>query len=95
MECHNDLLRRVLHSVHDQLAQDGINTRPRCILAESRLANTCMISIRGASPYQALLGRQPPVLEDFEPAPATALADAESGDPGVSRHSHWLRAAAV
>ena len=67
----------------------------RCIVAESVFAKNCMLSIHGVSPYQALLGRQPPILQDFEPASATALADAESGIPGISRHIHRLRAAAV
>ena len=34
VERHNDLLRRVLHTVHDQMAQDGVNMPPRCIVVE-------------------------------------------------------------
>eukprot|EP00972_Heterocapsa_arctica_P083796 12348497-Heterocapsa_arctica.AAC.1 len=47
------------------------------------------------SPYQALYGRMPPIMAEFEPLSDTQLDDVSSGIPGVSRHHHRLREIAV
>ena len=91
VERHNELLRRVLHSVSAQLAEDGVGISPRCIVAKNVFAKNGMLSIQGDSSYQELPGRQPPTLLDFEPADATALADAVNCEPGVGCHTHRLR----
>ena len=48
-------------------------------------------SVGGTSPYQAVFGRVPPVLSEFEPASETQLGDSPAGAPGVSRGQHRLR----
>ena len=95
MERHNALLRDMLHKVGDQVNQDGLGIPDRIVLAECLFAKNCMISIHGVSPYQGLFGKQPAVLNAFEPASHTALDDNADGTEGVSRHIHRLRAAAV
>eukprot|EP00973_Karenia_brevis_P041100 5686966-Karenia_brevis.AAC.1 len=50
-----------------------------------------LVSVSGASPYQALYGRVLPLLAEFEPASECQVDDASAGIPGISRHHHRLR----
>eukprot|EP00973_Karenia_brevis_P027785 3828919-Karenia_brevis.AAC.1 len=50
-----------------------------------------LISVSGASPYQALYGRVLPFLAEFEPASECQVDDVSAGIPGISRHHHRLR----
>ena len=53
------------------------------------------MSAAGYSPYQALYGRLPPVMSEFEPKSETMLDDQSSGVPAVSQHHLRLRECAV
>ena len=57
--------------------------------------NNVLVSISGAIPYQAVYGRMPPLMGEFEPASDLAIDDGDSGIPGVSRHRHRLREVAA
>ena len=61
------------------------------IVAECTLAKNLLVSVGGYSPYQALFGRLPPIMSEFEPASDTQLDDIGPGVPGVSKHHHRLR----
>ena len=96
VERHHDILRRLLLRVESQLTEEGIGNVPlEMIVAECCLAKNLLISIGGYSPYQALYGRLPPIMAEFEPASETQLDDMSAGVPGVSRHHHRLREIAV
>ena len=90
------MLRRLLLRVESQLNAAGIIDVPLdMIVAECRLAKNLLISVGGYSPYQALYGRLPPIMAEFEPASETQLDDLSAGAPGVSRHHHRVREIAV
>eukprot|EP00971_Amphidinium_carterae_P102564 2030284-Amphidinium_carterae.1 len=96
VERHNDLLRRQLHLVDEQLERDGVAVPPEAILDESVLAKNCLLAITGGiSPYKALYGRAPPILMDMEPVSVTALEDEDDGIEGISRRVHRLRELSV
>jgi hypothetical protein len=52
------------------------------------LAKNCLITVHGVTPYQAVLGRTPRALSDFEGAGLTAIMD-NTGT--VNNHSTRLR----
>ena len=95
VERHNELLRSQLHRVEGQLAREGLALPPVATLDECFLAKNVMLSVHGVSPYQAVLGRTPNMLREFEPLSETAVDDEDSGIQGVSRNVNRLREAAI
>ncbi len=65
------------------------------VMAERFLVKNLLVSVAGQSPYQALFGRVPPILAEFEPMSECQLDDGSAGIAGVSRHHHRLREMAV
>jgi len=59
VERHHELLRRILLRVEAQLAEEGIVVPLDVILAECFLANNCLLTVAGHTPYRALYGRCP------------------------------------
>ena len=68
VERHHDLLRRILHVTETQLTEEGMAPEFETVLCECVFAKNALLSISGVTPYQAVLGRTPPVLADFEPS---------------------------
>jgi hypothetical protein len=96
VERHHDVLRRMLLRVEDQLKQEGVSVMPfEMILGETVLAKNLLTSVAGVSPYQAVYGRLPPIMLEFEPLSETQLDDMGAGIPGVSKGHHRLRELAV
>ena len=95
VERHHDLLRRVLHTTEAQLAEEGVDMPFEVTLAECTLAKNVMLSVAGFSPYQALCGRLPQMMANFEPSSDVQLVDDVSGIIGASRHHHRVREIAL
>ena len=95
VERHHDLLRRVLHTTETQSLEEGVNLPFEVVLAECVLAKNVMLSVAGFSPYQALYGRLPPLMAEFEPASDLQLTDTVGGVVGASRHHHLVREIAL
>ena len=95
VERHHDMLRQLLHRVEKQVEEEGLNIPLGMVISECFLAKNLLTSIGGVSPYQALYGRVPPILSEFEPQSDTQLDDSGPGVPGVSRGHHRLRELAV
>ncbi len=95
VERHHDILRKLLLRVEEQLQTEGVNVPKEMILAEAVLAKNLLLSVGGVCPYQALYGRMPPIMAEFEPLSETMLDDESAGIPGISRHSQRLREVAV
>ena len=52
----------------------------------------CYLLFRRAdTPYQAVFGRTPVTMKDFEPAIETMIGDLSGGAPGHSRHHMRVR----
>ena len=85
-------------SIKTQLAEEkptALKIDKETLVAECFLVKNIMISVAGCSPYQAVYGRVPPILTEFEPASETQLDDTSGGVSGISRHHHRLREISV
>ena len=91
VERHHELLRQLVHRVQVQLREERIKMPFEIIAAECFLVKNLLISVGGSSPYQAVFGRVPPLLAEFEPASECQVDDASAGIPGISRSHHRLR----
>ena len=66
IERRGDVLRNQLHLIDDQMTADGITGIPfPSVLAEAVFAGNALLSYAGFSPYNAVYGRQPPLLPDM------------------------------
>ena len=72
IERHNEILRQQLHICNEQATSDGLKVDFENILSESLFAKNCLLVLGGYTPYEALYGRTPPLLN---------VMDVERGDP--------------
>lgn len=68
VERHHELLRQQLHLLEGQATSDGLKISFAEILQEAVLAKNCLVNVGGFSPYQAVYGRTPPLLDAVEAA---------------------------
>ena len=61
-EKHNDLKRRALHKTESQLIKESLVTTFDHALCIVTFMQNALINIKGRTPYQALIGRQPNML---------------------------------
>ncbi|CAK0800860.1 unnamed protein product [Prorocentrum cordatum] len=95
VERHHDLVRKIIHRVQAQLAEEGIVMPLEIVIMECALIKNLLITVAGYSPYQAVYGRLPPLLAEFEPVSDCQIDDQSAGIPGISRHHHRLREVAM
>ena len=86
IERHNEILRQQLHRCDEQSTADGLRVGMENILSESLFAKNCLLVQGGYSPYEALFGRCPPLLN---------VRDLERDDPQEEEDSFRLRMIAV
>ena len=65
------------------------------MVSECVLAKNVLTTVGGQTPYQALYGRGPPGLAEFEPQSETVLDDRSGGVAGYSRNRHRVREMAL
>ncbi|CAK0852886.1 unnamed protein product, partial [Prorocentrum cordatum] len=95
VERHHDLVRKIIHRVQAQLAEEGIVMPLEIVIMECALIKNLLITVAGYSPYQAVYGRLPPLLAEFEPVSDCQIDDQSAGIPGISRRHHRLREVAM
>ena len=78
-----------MHKISAQLSEEGISLPLSRVLAEATYAGNALTSIRGVSPYTAVLGRVPPLLPD-----PLAITDDTEGHQNA-QHTHRLREIAI
>eukprot|EP00435_Cladocopium_sp_Y103_P057491 s245_g19.t2 len=83
------VLRDTVHKISSQLSEEGIAVPLSRVLAEATYAGNALTSIRGVSPYTAVLGRVPPLLPD-----ALSITD-DTEAHATAQHTHRLREIAV
>ena len=88
VERHNELLRTQFKHVKAQCILEGLQVDDSEILSEALYSKNTMLSIHGKSPYQAVIGRTPPILGDFEQQTVSAIDDSTGS---LSRHATRLR----
>jgi hypothetical protein len=89
VERHHEVLRQQFHLIKSQCQAEGLAVSDEEILSECFWAKNSMIRVHGQSPYQALFGRVPPLLQEFESPTISATLDSKGGEN--SRHVIRLR----
>ncbi|CAK0838336.1 unnamed protein product [Prorocentrum cordatum] len=79
---HHDLTRKFIHRARGQLAEEGIVMPLEIVIAECALIKNLLITVVVFSPYQAVHGRLPPLLAEFEPVSDCQIDDQSAGIPG-------------
>ncbi|CAE7314416.1 RE2, partial [Symbiodinium necroappetens] len=67
VERHNALLRRQAHLLLEQSNEDGLRVPFSAILAEAVFAKNTLLRINNFTPYEAVLGRTPPLYDLIAP----------------------------
>ena len=65
--------------LEDQSHADGLRCTFDDVLSEAVLSKSCLVSVGGRSPYEALYGRTP-VLNTLEASPANTADDRDSAE---------------
>lgn len=86
IERHNEILRQQIHKCDEQATADGLRVDMENILNESLFAKNSLLVLGGYTPYEALYGRTPPIVN---------VMDAEREDPQHEEDSFRLRMIAV
>ena len=63
VERHNELLRRQIHLIDGKATADGLRVSFQQVLTEATFAKNVLLQYGGYSPYEALYGRTPPLLD--------------------------------
>ena len=63
VERHNEILRRQIHLLDQQATNEGLRVSFQQILNEAVFSKNILLQYGGYSPYEALLGRTPPLLD--------------------------------
>ena len=82
------LLRHAMHHTETQLEKESVIVTFKQLLAEAVFAGNSLVSIGGATPYNARFGRQPRMLPDITAMPNDTA-------PGAGRHMHRMREVAL
>ena len=86
VERHHAILRRQLHVLEEQSTAEGLRLAFDAILGEAVYAKNALFAVGGASPFEAVFGRTPPLL---------GVVDAEIGDSPDDRDSDRIRQIAI
>ena len=63
VERHNEILRRQIHLMDQQATRDGLRVSFTQVLNEAVFSKNVLLQYGGYSPYEALFGRTPPMLD--------------------------------
>ena len=74
VERHHEVVRDLLHKIQSQLEHEGILLDDVDIISEAMLAKNTLLNVGGVSPYNAVFGRSPNMLADFEGSAMNTLA---------------------
>eukprot|EP00971_Amphidinium_carterae_P097970 1938395-Amphidinium_carterae.2 len=91
VECHHDVVRGIFLRIRSQAQAEGLVCTAEEILDEAVLAKNTLVGHSRQSPFEALYGRSPLMLRDFQ---SSVEADDAIGVAGT-RHVHRLRELAV
>ena len=86
VERHHEILRRQIHLIDANSLAEGLRTSFEAVLAEATFAKNVLFNTGGATPYEAVYGRVPPLV---------AVINHESPDQVDDRDSDRLRHVAL
>ena len=93
VERHHETLRQLIHRISSQLRTEGLTVPMSDVISEAILAKNSLLVINGYTPYEAVLGRNPQLLLEYERPSVSQLADDIGGKE--SKHASRLREIAV
>ena len=79
VERHHALWKDQFRKVRAQALSEGINADWDLLISETTFAKNALCVCFGATPYQALYGRTPNLLQEFEAPGVSAVLDGSSG----------------
>ncbi len=86
VERHHEIFRQTPHRVLAEAKSESLAVPFRHCVWESMWAKNCLTHIDGFTPYNAVFGRQPPILPPIEVDDLDLVANLASG-PGGSHQS--------
>ena len=86
------LLRDTLHRITSELRNRALDVPFPQVLAEAVFAGNALLTVNGMTPYNAVLGRTPPILPSLN---QLEFPDQDKYAPGLIADSHKLREIAV
>ena len=93
VERHHELLRSQFLHIQQQCVVEKLQVSDSEILSEATFAKNTMLQIHGKSPYEAVIGRTPKIMQEFEDQGISAIEDSKGGS--LSRHAVRLREVAM
>jgi hypothetical protein len=93
VERHHELLRSQFLHIQQQCVAEKLQVSDSEILSEATFAKNTMLQIHGKSPYEAVIGRTPKIMQEFEDQGISAIDDSKGGS--LSRHAVRLRELAM
>jgi len=94
LESHHGVLRTMFLRLVSQAAEEGITVTEDHLITLALTAKNALFTVGGATPTQAVFGRQPAILPSIDTSPAGCEDETGSMD-GHSRGRHRLRELAV
>ena len=82
VERHHELWRVQFHRICSQAIAEGLNLSFEMLASATTMAKNCMVVVHGATPHQAVFGRTPQLLTEFE---APGIAEQADGKYGSAR----------
>ena len=87
VERHHEIWRQAFHKITEQCKLEGLDISFQDRIAETTFAKNSMMTIHGVTPYQAVVGRQPPLFREFEAPGESSIKDGED----LGTRSQWLK----
>ena len=78
VERHHEILRRQIHLINTNAEQEGLRASLSAVLSEAVFAKNVLFNTGGASPYEAVFGRIPPLVNVTRPDLATEVDDRDA-----------------
>ena len=91
VERHHELLRQSLHRIKEQTKEEGLVATDGDILSEAVMVKNILLNTYGHSPFEALTGRRPNVLKDFETVGTTEAEERDDHPKSVAHGVNRLR----
>ena len=85
----------MLHKIQAQCEQEGLNVSDEDIVSEAHFTKNALLNVHGTTPFQALTGRSPQLLRDFQKTGSTECSEAAPGRPGDMSRPNRLREIAI
>ena len=96
VERHHELIRHALHKIEDQCALEGVPISKQQVLSEAVMVHNSLLNVHGFSPFNALTGRHPNLLPNFDELMTPQKAEGEDGTTsGHQRSPDRLREIAI